>query len=342
MSKYFEIECSKNGLRVGKLVLDDLQLTTPLLVHSGRVNHYLLPKQVWETNTRALYYDPVIFAEKLGEKQLRDLPNLRQLFAWKGALFTTSGADEIAKLAKPRGYKANGVNFRLPKEGQLISLSPQDSLQLQEQLGADISEQLYRAVDYYSPIDDLTAGVALTNQWTASDSNSLFPVTGGGLKALHRKSIASLGGSRLFGYRITQTEQIDTVAEVKRNLLTVIKMLPSESLRVTKVKASLEQVIAALLVGVDVIYSDVAVHEAVTGNALVANGKRLNFDHARFANDWGVIDPNCGCSVCTSNYSRAFLHYLAKTDSPQYLNLILEHNLFWLNQFIIKFRSQIN
>lgn len=340
MSKYFEIERSKNGLRAGKLVLDNFQLATPLLVHSGRVNHYLLPKQVWETNTRALYYDPVIFAEELGKKQLSDLPNLRQLFAWKGALFTTSGAEEIARLAKPRGYKANGVNFRLPNEGQLISLSPKEALQLQEHLGANISEQLYRAVDYYAPVDDLTAGVELTNRWAINADNSLFPVTGGGLKELHRKSLASLEGQ--FGYRITQIEQIDTIMEVKRNLSTVIKMLPSESLRVTKVKANLEQVIAALSAGIDVIYSDVAVHEAVMGNVLVADGKRLNFDHAHFANDWGPIDQNCGCPVCTSHYSRAFLHYLAKTDSSQYLNLVLEHNLFWLNQFIIKFRSQIN
>lgn len=341
MDNYFKINHSQKELRSGTLVIGGLELATPLLVHSGNVIRYLRPEQVTATNTKALYYDPIKNAEELGKANLKELPNLRQVLDWQGALFTTSGAVEIAKLAKPRGYKVKEVNFRLPNKGQLINLSPSEAIKVQEQLGANITEQLYRDVNYYAPVDDLAAAVDTTSNWYLPGQEALFPVTGGGLRELHVQSIASVTGEQPWGYLITQTEQIDSLVEIKRNLSMVVKMLPNEGLRVTKTKASFEQLTAALSSGIDVIYSDVALHEAVMGNALVSNGKRLKLAHESFAKDWSALDSECQCAVCTSHYSRAYLHYLAKTNSPQYVSLILEHNLYWLNQFVINFYSQV-
>ena len=342
MNKDFEINRIKEGLRTGKLVVNGLELRTPLLVHSADVIQYLRPGQVRATNTRALYYDPVILAEKLRKKDLADLPDLHRVLGWQGIFFTTSGAAEIGKLAKPRGYKTNGVNFRLPNQGQLISLSPKKAIQLQEQSGADITEQLYRDVNYYAPVDDLAAAVELTGHWYATNQDTLFPITGGGLKKLHRQSIDSVTGQRPFGYFVTQTDQVDSLAEIKRNLAAIIKLLPFESLRVTKTTANFEQLRTVIRSGIDVVYSDVAVHEAVMGNALVNKGKRLDFTRESFSDDWETIDSECQCPVCTSHYSRAYLHYLARINSPQYTSLILEHNLFWLNQFVANLSSKIN
>lgn len=341
MNRYFEINRTEDGLRTGKLVINGLELRTPLLVHSENVIRYLRPEQVRATNTKALYYDPIVLAEKLDKRDLADLPDLHRVLGWQGVFFTTSGAAEIGKLAKPRGYKTNGINFRLPNQGQLISLSPKKAIQLQEQLGADITEQLYRDVNYYAPVDDLAAAVELTGRWYLTNQNELFPITGGGLKKLHRQSFDSVTGQQPFGYFITQTEQIDSLAEIERNLSAIIKLLPFESLRVTKTRANFEQLTTVIRSGIDVVYSDVAVHEAVMGNALVDNGKRLNFTRESFSNDWEAIDPECQCPVCTSHYSRAYLHYLARINSPQYISLILEHNLFWLNQFVANLSSKI-
>lgn len=179
-------------------------------------------------------------------------------------------------------------------------------------------------------------------RWHSANQNELFPITGGGLEKLHRQSVDSVTGQQPFGYFVTQTEQIDSLAEIKRNLAAIIKLLPFESLRVTKIKANFEQLITVIRSGIDIVYSDVAVHEAVMGNALVDKGKRLDFTRESFSNDWETIDSECQCPVCTSHYSRAYLHYLARTNSPQYTSLILEHNLFWLNQFIANLSSKIN
>mgnify|MGYP001624011203 FL=1 len=122
MNRYFEINRTEDGLRTGKLVVNGLELRTPLLVHSENVIRYLRPEQVRATNTKALYYDPIVLAEKLDKRDLADLPDLHRVLGWQGVFFTTSGAAEIGKLAKPRGYKTNGINFRLPNQGQLISL----------------------------------------------------------------------------------------------------------------------------------------------------------------------------------------------------------------------------
>lgn len=342
MNRYFEIKQTEEGLRTGKLVVNGLELRTPLLVHSENVIRYLRPEQVRATNTKALYYDPIVLAKELGKRDLADLPDLHRVLGWQGVLFTTSGATEIGKLAKPRGYKANGVNFRLPNQGQLISLSPKKAIQLQEQSGADITEQLYRDVNYYAPVDDLAAAVELTGRWHSANQNELFPITGGGLEKLHRQSVDSVTGQQPFGYFVTQTEQIDSLAEIKRNLAAIIKLLPFESLRVTKTKANFEQLITVIRSGIDVVYSDVAVHEAVMGNALVDKGMRLDFTRDSFSDDWKTIDSGCQCPVCTSRYSRAYLHYLARTNSPQYTSVISEHNLFWLNQFVANLSSKIN
>lgn len=337
MRKQFEIKNVKGNIRQGKLRLGDLELTTPLVAHPAGISKYLRSDQIVDSMTTAIYIDPLRFADQLQLPELTDIPNFKELINWQGALFTSSGSKTIAKLAKPRGYKANGVNFRRPVRDQLVSLSPEDDLRLQERLGTDMGEQLYRDVDYYAPVDDLQAGVEQTATWFVENSDYLFPITGGGLRRLQQESIETIAQSQPMGYLLSQSEQIDSLTELQRDLSSIFTQIPESGLRVANVGSHLDQVLTALEAGVDVINSEVALHEAKLGNALVGDGERLNLKHAHFANEKECLDKQCNCVVCTGMITRAYLHYLAVSDAPQYKNLILEHNLYWLNQLLTNY-----
>lgn len=341
MSSHFEVKFSSDNRRNGELVTDSGNLPTPLVVHSASISRYLNTKQIVATGTKALFCDPIQLAEELGERDLEQLPNMKQLLNWEGLLFATPGADEISKLAKPRGYKKDGVNFRLPSSGQLEKVTPQGAIDLQKKIGADVIGELYRNVDYYAPVDDLAAGVTTTNSWRLNEKDTLLPINGGGLKELHEESIAALNEQGL-GYFITQVDQVDTTAEEERDLLSILALLPTDKLRVTKVKANLEQLKVALHSGIDIVYSDVAGHEAKMGNAIVEDGKRLNIDRAHFGSDYQPIEEGCQCPVCSSRVTRAYLYYLSKTHAPQIESLLLEHNLYWLNRYVGNFQLANN
>lgn len=325
----FKIIHQAKNLRTGELEVNGKKIVTPAVIPSAKVCEILTVDELIKTKAAGIYCNPVQLAEKTSEKNFDHLINANRLLGQKGVVFTTSGAEEIAKFAKPRGYKDNGVNFRFPNQKQLIHYSPQFAAEVQKGLGSEIGEQLYRADNYYAPVDDLAAGVDTTNKWgeKIDDNYLLKPIVGGGLKALHQQSMQA--EKHVAGYIMTQLAEIDSSDELRRNLREILSMLPSPALRVVKLGESLQQLIDSIYMGADIIYSDAALMAAQAGMAITAAGELMKGAE--------VSEGLLGQDLLPKDI-RAFL---IRNNEPLSTRLLLEHNLCQINNFVATQRKQL-
>lgn len=334
----FETITSQSSIREGRLVVGTRQVATPVVVPSIDTLQYLTSAQLTALNNQALFFDPLQLAMSMGAK----VANLGQVMEVHQVLIATSGGETAYKLAKPRGRKRDGVNFHRPDNQQLIHFTPVQALELQEQLGASIGEQLSREEDYYAPVDDLVAASTQTSTWlrTMPTNHSLLaPVVGGGLHQLRTQCISSVPG-HVLGYSLKQLDQVEDITELDRILRQTIQQLRPDKMRVAKVGNDAVSVMTTLAAGVDVIESDAALTAARQGIAWTA-GRNLDLSKAHFATDQRQIDDTCQCPVCAGHYRRQGLNYLLAQSAPLATTLLLQHNLAYLRNAADSLRQAI-
>lgn len=346
MSKLeFTINQSDHQARTGLLQVNGRQIETPALVASGDELAKLSPIQLNQAGVSAvktsglkrwLKYDSM--TEKLGD--------LHHFFQWDGLLLVDLGTEEAYHLAKPRGKKHDGVRFHDPATGQLKFWQPETALQVQEALGADIFQSFDQATDYYAPVDDLKAGVKQTSDWLSvvkpQKGQSLGSIGGGGLKDLRTASIKAVDEAELSGYRLSGIPNNLDDQEFSRIINEITPKLEEEKLRYLPAALSFDQMIEAILAGVDLIDSNLAAKKAANGIALVNQGATvLHLDRQHFSFDSEVLDRQCACVTCRAGYSRALLHSLITNHSFYGEQLLLQHNLFTLNKLMSSLRQAI-
>ncbi|MCD7135928.1 queuine tRNA-ribosyltransferase family protein [Limosilactobacillus balticus] len=346
MSKLeFTINQNDRQARTGLLQGNGRQIETPALVASGDELAKVSPSQLNQAGVSAvktsglkrwLKYDSV--TEKLGD--------LHQLFQWDGLLFVDLETEEAYRLAKPRGKKHDGVRFHDPVTGQLKFWQPETALQIQEVLGADIFQSFDQATDYYAPVDDLKAGVKQTNDWLSAvesqKEQALGSIVGGGLRDLRTASIEAVDEAGLSGYRLSGIPNNLDDQEFSRIINEITPKLAEQKLRYLPAALSFDQMLVAILAGVDLIDSNLAAKKAANGIALVNQGVTvLNLDRQHFSFGSQVLDRQCACATCRAGYSRALLHSLITNHSFYGEQLLLQHNLFTLNKLMSSLRQAI-
>ncbi|MBB1128176.1 tRNA-ribosyltransferase family protein [Limosilactobacillus balticus] len=346
MSKLeFTINQNDRQARTGLLQVNGRQIETPALVASGDELAKLSPSQLNQAGVSAvktsglkrwLKYDSV--TEKLGD--------LHQLFQWDGLLFVDLETEEAYRLAKPRGKKHDGVRFHDPVTGQLKFWQPETALQIQEVLGADIFQSFDQATDYYAPVDDLKAGVKQTNDWlsvvVSQKEEALGSIVGGGLKDLRTASIEAVDEAGLSGYRLSGIPSNLDDQEFSRIINEITPKLAEQKLRYLPAELSFDQMLVAILAGVDLIDSNLAAKKAANGIALVnQGGAALHLERQHFSFDSQALDRQCACATCHAGYSRALIHSLITNHSFYGEQLLLQHNLFTLNKLMSSLRQAI-
>lgn len=339
------INQSDGRARAGLLQANGRQIETPALIANGDELAKLSPQRLSQAGVKAiktsglkrwLKYDSKI--EKMGD--------LHQLFQWDGLLLVDLENDYAYHLAKPRGKKHDGVRFHDPASGQLKFWQPETAIQVQKVLGTDIFQSFNQATDYYAPVDDLKVGVKQTNEWLVTieslKAQALGSVDGGGLKKLRTASIKAVDRVGLSGYCLSGIPNDLSDQELKRIINEITPQLGKKKLRYLPTALSFDQMIMAVLAGVDLIDSNLAAKKAAKGIALVNQGTtELHLDRQHFNFDLQVIDRQCACTTCQAGYSRALLYSLINNHSYYGEQLLLQHNLFTLNKLMNDLRQAI-
>jgi queuine tRNA-ribosyltransferase len=292
------------------------------------------------SNTYHLYLRP-------GDELIRDLGGLHQFMGWNGPILTDSGGFQVFSLSDSRKIDDDGVTFKSHLDGSHHRFTPEKSIAIQENLGADV----IMAFDECPPPTDrdyVEQSLKRTHAWAercvqakTRDDQALFGIVQGGIFSdLRRESAQFLMGLDLPGYAIGGLAVGESKADMYATLDAMNPVLPKDKPRYLMGVGAPEDVVNGVLRGVDIFDCVLPTRIARNGAALVKGG-RINLRNAQFQHDPAPIDETCGCYAC-SNFSRAYVRHLVKANEILGHILLTTHNVHFLLDLVRQMRAAIH
>ncbi len=344
----FEIKAQTGAARAGVFQTPHGNLETPIFAPVGTqaTVKTLTPAQLDElgatlvlSNTYHLYLRP-------GDELVSEMGGLHKFMQWPGPILTDSGGYQVFSLAQTRKIDDDGVTFKSHIDGSSHRFTPEKSIQIQENLGADIIMAFDECSD---PNDKAYSKTAMerTHRWaerclTAKrrDDQALFGIIQGGidpeLRAASAQFIASLPfpGIAIGGLSVGETK------EEMQNILKLLGgFLPDSKPRYLMGVGTPEDLINGIALGVD-IFDCVLPTRLARHNAAFSSEGRLNLMNATFSKDQRPIDDTCSCYTCQT-FTRAYLRHLVVAKELLAGTLLSIHNLHALIQLVKAMRVSI-
>lgn len=292
------------------------------------------------SNTYHLYLRP-------GDELVREMGGLHNFMQWHNPMLTDSGGFQVFSLSKTRKIDEDGVTFKSHIDGSMHRFTPERSIQIQNNLGADIIMAFDECAD---PNDHAYIKQAMerTHRWaerslaahTRPDEQALFGIVQGGvspeLRAVSAGFIASLPfpGIAIGGLSVGETKD-----EMYNTLDVVTPLLPENKPRYLMGVGTPEDLIHGVARGVDIFDCVLPTRLARHHSAFAPEG-RLNLMNATFARDSRPIDENCDCYTCQT-FTRAYIRHLIVAREFLAATLISIHNLRALIRLMEEMRGMI-
>jgi queuine tRNA-ribosyltransferase len=330
----FEIKSTEGRARTGVFNTPHGELETPLFAPVGTqaTVKSVSPAQLEElgaglvlANTYHLYLRP-------GDETIAQLGGLHAFMNWQRPILTDSGGFQVFSLAESRKIDADGVTFKSHIDGSTHRITPEKSIAIQENLGADIIMAFDEcSVPYDFEIN--RAALERTHAWVARCINAktradqaLFGIVQGGVYPELRKLSADyLSSFDLPGYAIGGL----SVGETKTETLAILELLdahlPEDKPRYLMGVGSPEDLVAGVQRGVD-IFDCVLPTRLARHHAAITRTGRINIANAKFASERAPIDETCSCYTCT-HFSSAYLRHLVLAKEMLGSTLLTIHNL---------------
>ncbi|HSH01299.1 MAG TPA: tRNA guanosine(34) transglycosylase Tgt [Anaerolineae bacterium] len=291
------------------------------------------------SNTYHLYLRP-------GDDLVRDMGGLHQFMNWPGPILTDSGGFQVFSLSDTRTIDADGVTFKSHLDGSRHRFTPESSIAIQENLGADI----IMAFDECPPPNErdyVIESLTRTHPWaerslaakTRSDQALFGIVQGGIFRDLREQSAQFLIDLDLPGYAIGGLAVGETKAEMYQVIEWLNPVLPTNKPRYLMGVGTPEDLVNAVWRGID-IFDCVLPTRLARHNSAFVYGGRLNLRNAQFARDPEPISPDCTCYTC-QNFTRAYLRHLIKANEILGHILLSTHNIHFLLDLMRHIRQQI-
>ena len=345
----FKITSKDARARAGVFTTPHGQLQTPVFAPVGTqaTVKMLTPAQVAElgatlvlSNTYHLYLRP-------GDDLISELGGLHRFMRWPHPMLTDSGGFQVFSLAQTRQIDDDGVTFKSHIDGSMHRLTPERSIRIQENLGADI----IMAFDECSnPNDQNYSKTAMerTHQWAERSvkvkrraDQALFGIVQGGidpdLRAESAQFIASLDtpGVAIGGLSVGETKDA-----MHAMLDVVIPLLPEFKPRYLMGVGTPEDLIDGVARGVD-IFDCVLPTRLARHHAAFSSEGRLNMMNSSFARDERPIDEECNCYTCRT-FTRAYIRHLIVAKELLAGTLLSIHNLRALIRLMEEIRGYIS
>lgn len=306
--------------------------------------------QVQLCNTYHLHLRP-------GDGKVRQLGGLHRFTRWDGPILTDSGGFQVFSLAKLRNIKEEGVYFNSHIDGRKIFMGPEESMNIQSNLGSTIAMAFDECVENPSPYRYTKDSVARTTRWlkrcvarmnelnqmetTINPRQMLFGINQGGtyrdLRTDHMREIAELD---LDGYAIGGLAVGESTEEMYEIIEAVEPHAPKDKIRYLMGVGTPVNILEAVARGVDLFDCVMPSRNARHGQLFTWEGVR-NLNNAKYELDESPIDPHCDCPVCQS-FSRAYIRHLLKSGEMLGMRLAVLHNLYFYNNLMEVIRAQLD
>ncbi|HZF17802.1 MAG TPA: tRNA guanosine(34) transglycosylase Tgt [Steroidobacteraceae bacterium] len=266
--------------------------------------------------------------------------DLHDFMHWQGPMLTDSGGFQVYSLRDLRKLGEEGVRFRSPVDGAEVLLTPERSMQVQRDLGADIAMIFDECTPYPVSLEDARDSMQLSLGWArrsfdayyeGTPPGTLFGIIQGGIYTeLRSESLAGLGKIGFEGYAIGGLAVGESEAERLAMLDHIEPQIPADRPRYLMGVGRPEDIVEAVLRGVDLFDCVMPTRHARNGHLFTSFGV-INIRNSAHQRDTGPVDPACHCYTCR-NYSRAYLRHLDRCNEILGARLNTLHNLhYYLN-----------
>lgn len=305
--------------------------------------------QVELSNTYHLHVRP-------GDEVIKKLGGLHRFMNWDKPILTDSGGFQVFSLASLRKIKEEGVRFNSHIDGHKIFMGPEESMQIQSNLGSTIAMAFDECPSSVADKKYITNSVERTTRWlkrcktemerlnslpdTINPHQLLFAINQGGvyedIRIEHAQQIAELG---LDGYAIGGLAVGESHEEMYRILDAVVGYLPENKPTYLMGVGTPANILEAVDRGVDFFDCVYPSRNGRHGHVYTNHGK-MNLFNAKYELDDRPIEEGCGCPACRS-YSRAYIRHLLKAKEMLGMRLCVLHNLYFYNTMMEEIREAI-
>ena len=306
--------------------------------------------QVMLSNTYHLHLRP-------GDQLVKECGGLHKFMTWDGPILTDSGGFQVFSLSSLRKIKEEGVYFASHIDGRKIFMGPEESMQIQSNLGSDICMAFDECIENPAPREYVKQSVDRTYRWlerckaenarlnalddTVNPQQMLWGINQGGtyadIRVDHMKRIRDLD---LPGYAIGGLAVGETAQEMYDIIEAVEPHMPVDKTRYLMGVGTPTNIIEAVARGVDFFDCVMPARNARHARLFTWSGA-INLKNAKYAKDLSPIDPECDCPVCR-RYSKAYIRHLFVADEMLAMRLSVMHNLYFYNKLMERIREALD
>jgi len=307
-------------------------LTTDMVKKAG--------SQIILGNTYHLYLRP-------GEDIVKEAGGLHKFMNWDKPILTDSGGFQVFSLGDLRRITEEGVTFASHLDGSKHMISPEKSMQIQQDLGSDIA----MAFDVCSAADSdektIAEAMHMTHRWLerckayhTREDQALFGIVQGGMNAELRKESAQfvdsmdLPGNAIGGLSVGEPKPV-----MYDMLEKTVPHLSKSKPRYLMGVGTPDCLVEGVMRGVDMFDCVIQTRIARNGTAYTSRGK-ITVRNAEYKRDFTPLDPECDCEVCR-NYTQAYIRHLINANEMLAATLLSFHNIYYTNHLMERIKTAI-
>ncbi|MGZ8145043.1 MAG: tRNA guanosine(34) transglycosylase Tgt [Methylosarcina sp.] len=288
--------------------------------------------------------------------------SLHEFMRWDKPILTDSGGFQVFSLGALRKITEQGVTFRSPVDGRKIFMGPEESMQVQQDLGSDIVMIFDECTPYPATEKQAADSMRLSLRWAerskkahGDNPSALFGIVQGSMyEDLRRESIDGLTAIGFDGYAIGGLSVGEPKEEMMATLDTVHPKMPVDKPRYLMGVGTPEDLVESVRRGIDMFDCVMPTRNARNGHLFTSFGV-VKIRNSQYQFDTGPLDETCDCYTCR-NYSRSYLRHLDKCGEMLGSRLNTIHNLYYylhlmqglrdaiekqeLNEFVRRFYQQ--
>ena len=306
--------------------------------------------QVELSNTYHLHLRP-------GDMVVKQLGGLHRFMNWDRPILTDSGGFQVFSLAGMRKIEEEGVHFRSHIDGHKIFMGPEESMQIQSNLGSTIAMAFDECPSSVAERSYIQQSVDRTARWlerckkemqrlnsledTINKEQLLFGINQGGIledvRIEHAQRIREMD---LDGYAVGGLAVGESHEEMYRILDAVVPQLPQDKPTYLMGVGTPANILEAVDRGVDFFDCVYPSRNGRHGHVYTKKG-HLNLANAKFQLDDKPLEEGCQCPAC-QHYSRAYIRHLLKAGEMLGMRLCVLHNLYFYNNLMAEIRQAID
>lgn len=345
----FDLKTTDGFARRATLSFPRGDIQTPIFMPVGTAATVkaMTPKELDEVGAQIVLGNTFHLMLRPGTEVIQAHGDLHDFMQWQKPILTDSGGFQVWSLAELRKISEQGVTFRSPIDGSKKFLGPEEAIEIQRKLGADIVMIFDECTPYPATEEEVRDSMELSLRWAhrskvahGDSESALFGIIQGGMyEHLRDQSLAGLKEIGFDGYAIGGLSVGEPKEEMYRVLQHLTPTMPADKPRYLMGVGTPENLVTAVFYGVDMFDCVLPTRNARNGWLYTQTGV-VKIRNAQYEMDTRPIDESCACSTC-KQFSRSYIKHLLKTNEILGARLATVHNLHFFLDLMAKMRAAI-